>query len=66
MDIQEIPVQADAAVDDAAAIAAMNAPLIMDMILNWIGFDQLLTRNRLRVEGLGSYEDLKHMKTLSI
>ena len=58
MDIQEIPEQVNVDVADEAAV--------MDMILNWIGFDQEATRERIRAEGLASFDDLKPMKEKDI
>ena len=37
-------------------------PPIMDTILTWVGFDQVATRDRIREEGFGSFDDLMPMK----
>ncbi|KAI2496708.1 hypothetical protein MHU86_17804 [Fragilaria crotonensis] len=56
-----IPV-ADAGVDFVAPadleVIAVNA---MDTALQWIGFENAATRNRLRIEGFDSFDDLKSM-----
>ena len=34
----------------------------MNLALTWTGFDNEATRNRIQVEGFGSFNDLKSMK----
>ena len=34
----------------------------MELALTWVGFDSEATRNRIQVEGFGSFDDLKSMK----
>ena len=43
-------------------IAPPGPPPEMDIILTWIGFDNPVTRNRIRVEGFRSFDDLRPMK----
>lgn len=38
----------------------------MNLALTWIGFDNEATRNRIQVEGFGSFDDLKSMKEKDI
>ena len=58
MDIQEILEQADDGVE--------AEPPVMDTILTWIGFNQQATRERLREEGLGSFNEIMPMKEKDI
>ncbi len=44
----------------AAGDAAMA--LTMDTVLEWVGFENVATRDRLRAEGINSCDDLKSMK----
>ena len=61
-------------VPPAVAVAAIPAPedLIppvvpeLDLALQWIGFDNVATRNRLREEGFVSFDDLRTMKEKDI
>jgi hypothetical protein len=49
------------------AEGALNPNLMdMDIALQWIGFDAEATRNRIRVEGFETFEDLKSMKEKDI
>ena len=50
------------AVDDLAA-GAGGPPVVvvvdpMDLALQWIGFDSAATRERLRIEGYNTFDDL--------
>ena len=49
---------------EAAIIA--DPPPVMDVILGWIGFDQVTTRDRIREEGLETFDDLSNMKEKDI
>ena len=50
--------------DEADVIA--HPPPIMDVILGWIGFDQVATRDRIREEGFETFDDLSNMKEKDI
>lgn len=58
------------AVDEAELIAPPDLDVIvvnaMDTALQWIGFENAATRDRLRVEGFDSFDDLKPMKEKDI
>ena len=56
MDIEEI----------IADVPPVDKPPPMDLILNWIGFDQPVTRERIRTEGFELFEDLLAMKEKDI
>ena len=60
MDIQVPPA---IPVDEPAEVVP---PPVMDTILNWIGFDQPATRDRIQAEGFGSFDDLMSMKEKDI
>lgn len=57
-------------IDPAAAVVVVPAVVeptpVMDTILTWIGFDQQATRDRIRDEGFGSFEDLMSTKEKDI
>jgi hypothetical protein len=53
-------------VADIPDVADADEPPVMDTILTWVGFDQIATRNRIRQEGFGSFDDLMHMKEKDI
>ena len=53
-------VLADPAVVDPPIDGAVVANA-MDTALLWIGFENVATRNRLRVEGFDAFDDLKSM-----
>jgi hypothetical protein len=48
--------------EEAAADAEMAAMVLtMDTILQWVGFDNVATRNRLREEGISSFEAIRNL-----
>jgi hypothetical protein len=54
---------ADAPADDAVIA---DPPPVMDVILEWIGFDQDAPRDRIREEGFETFDDLVNMKEKDI
>ena len=59
----------DIAVDDLGLPGAVGAPSVIDPIdtaLQWVGFENENTRERLRSEGFESFDDLKSMKEKDI
>lgn len=58
-----------AAAAGAAVIPGPAIPVddgVMDTVLQWVGFDNVGTRDRLRSEGLSTFDDLKTMKEKDI
>jgi hypothetical protein len=50
--------------DEADVIT--DPPPVMDVILGWIGFDQVATRDRIREEGFETFDDLRNMNEKNI
>jgi hypothetical protein len=61
MDILDDPI--DPGVDDPPVAVLVNE---MDLALQWIGFENEVTRERIQVEGFGTFADLATMKEKDI
>jgi hypothetical protein len=62
--MEAIAEQIPGAIIDMAEMPAIVNPI--DLALQWIGFDNVATRDRLRDEGFSTFDDLKSMKEKDI
>ena len=53
-------------VPDAVVAPALPGVPVMDLVLEWIGFDIVATRERIRAEGFETFDDLINMKEKDI